>query len=233
MKKFISVLLAFILICGSAFTAGVYAQEDKGGICFAVASDVHYVTPAKTATSTPYNEGVETTFKSGKDSLYNQSGFIIDEFLDQCAKNPECRFVLITGDIATHGRDFASEHEAVAAKFRKFEQETGKQVYVINGNHDSALNCAVGREDFISIYHEFGYDKAVSVDENTCSYIVNLNDEYTLVALDTCDERYRVVPNNDLSRMNWAVTQIRNAKREGRKVIMIMHHNLLEHNPYQ
>lgn len=233
MKKFISVLLALILICGSAFTAGVYAQEDKGEICFAVASDVHYVTPAKTATSTPYNEGVETTFKSGKDSLYNQSGFIIDEFLDQCAKNPECRFVLITGDIATHGRDFASEHEAVAAKFRKFEQETGKQVYVINGNHDSALNCAVGREDFISIYHEFGYDKAVSVDENTCSYSVNLNDEYTLVALDTCDERYRVVPNNDLSRMNWAVTQIRNAKREGRKVIMIMHHNLLEHNPYQ
>ena len=132
MKKFISVLLALILICGSAFTAGVYAQEDKGEICFAVASDVHYVTPAKTATSTPYNEGVETTFKSGKDSLYNQSGFIIDEFLDQCAKTPECRFVLITGDIATHGRDFASEHEAVAAKFRKFEQETGKQVYVIN-----------------------------------------------------------------------------------------------------
>ena len=59
MKKFISVLLALILICGSAFTAGVYAQEDKSELCFAVASDVHYVTPAKTATSTPYNEGVK------------------------------------------------------------------------------------------------------------------------------------------------------------------------------
>lgn len=233
MKKVISIVLAITLILGSSFTIGVFAQEDEKTTGFAVASDIHYVTPMKTATSTPADEGIKTTFNSESDSLYNQSGFIIDEFLAQCAENPECQFVFITGDLATHGRDFASEHEAVAAKFRKFEAETGKQVYVINGNHDNALNGVNGHEEFVSIYHEFGYDEALSTDEGTCSYSVNLNDEYTLVALDTCDERYRVVPNNDLSRMNWAVTQIKKAKAEGRKAIMIMHHNLLEHNPYQ
>lgn len=233
MKKFVCIALTLALILGSLFTVGAFALEDEKTTGFAVASDIHYVTPTKSATSTPADEGLETTFNSESDSLYNQSGFIIDEFLEQCAKNPECRFVFITGDLATHGRDFASEHEAVAAKFRKFEQETGKQVYVINGNHDNTSKGVIGHEDFVSIYHEFGYDEALSTDEGTCSYSVNLNDEYTLVALDTCDERYRVVPNNDISRMNWAVTQIKKAKAEGRKVIMIMHHNLLEHNPYQ
>ena len=233
MKKFICVALALTLILGSFFTIGAFAQEDEKVAGFAVASDIHYVTPTKNAASTPADEGIETTFNSESDSLYNQSGFIIDEFLKQCAENPECQFVFITGDLATHGRDFASEHEAVAAKFRKFEKETGKQVYVINGNHDNTSKGVISHKEFVSIYHEFGYDEALSTDEGTCSYSVNLNDEYTLVALDTCDERYRVVPNNDLSRMNWAVTQIKKAKSEGRKVIMIMHHNLLEHNPYQ
>ena len=96
--------------------------------------------------------------------------------------------MLITGDLATHGRDYVSEHEAVAAKFRKFEKETGKQVYVINGNHDNAKDMPVDHKKFTEIYHEFGYDEALSTDEGTCSYSANLNDEYTLVALDTCDE---------------------------------------------
>ena len=33
--------------------------------------------------------------------------------------------------------------------------------------------------------------------------------------------------------MDWAVKQIKAAKKQGKKVIMIMHHNLLEHNPFQ
>lgn len=233
MKKFICIVLALTLVFGSSLAIGAFAKEDEKATGFAVASDIHYVTPTKNANSTPADEGIETTFNSEGDSLYNQSGFIIDEFLRQCAENPDCRFVLITGDLATHGRDFASEHEALAAKFRKFENETGKQVYVINGNHDNTSKGVISHKEFVSIYHEFGYDEALSTDEGTCSYSVNLDDEYTLVAFDSCDERYRVVPNNDLSRMNWAVKQIRKAKSEGRKVIMIMHHNLLEHNPYQ
>jgi len=91
----------------------------------------------------------------------------------------------------------------------------------------------VDHKKFTEIYHEFGYDEALSTDEGTCSYSANLNDEYTLVALDSCDERYRVVPNNDVTRMDWAVKQIKAAKKQGKKVIMIMHHNLLEHNPFQ
>lgn len=233
LKKSLSIILSLTLVLCSCLVLTVSAKNDSDKFGFAVASDTHYVHPVKQAGTTLADEGWVTTFKSGSESLTNQSGFIIDEFLKECAENPKCQFVLITGDLATHGRDYVSEHEAVAAKFRKFEKETGKQVYVINGNHDNAKDMPVDHKKFTEIYHEFGYDEALSTDEGTCSYSANLNDEYTLVALDTCDERYRVVPNNDITRMDWAVKQIKAAKKQGKKVIMIMHHNLLEHNPFQ
>lgn len=233
LKKSLSIILSLTLVLCSCLVLTASAKNDSDEFGFAVASDTHYVHPVKQAGTTLADEGWVTTFNSESESLTNQSGFIIDEFLKECAENPKCQFVLITGDLATHGRDYVSEHEAVAAKFRKFEKETGKQVYVINGNHDNAKDMPVDHKKFTEIYHEFGYDEALSTDEGTCSYSANLNDEYTLVALDTCDERYRVVPNNDITRMDWAVKQIKATKKQGKKVIMIMHHNLLEHNPFQ
>lgn len=233
LKKSLSIILSLTLVLCSCLVLTASAKNDSDEFGFAVASDTHYVHPVKQAGTTLADEGWVTTFNSESESLTNQSGFIIDEFLKECAENPKCQFVLITGDLATHGRDYVSEHEAVAAKFRKFEKETGKQVYVINGNHDNAKDMPVDHKKFTEIYHEFGYDEALSTDEGTCSYSANLNDEYTLVALDTCDERYRVVPNNDITRMDWAVKQIKAAKKQGKKIIMIMHHNLLEHNPFQ
>lgn len=233
LKKSLSIILSLTLVLCSCLVLTASAKNSSDEFGFAVASDTHYVHPVKQAGTTLADEGWVTTFNSESESLTNQSGFIIDEFLKECAENPKCQFVLITGDLATHGRDYVSEHEAVAAKFRKFEKETGKQVYVINGNHDNAKDMPVDHKKFTEIYHEFGYDEALSTDEGTCSYSANLNDEYTLVALDTCDERYRVVPNNDITRMDWAVKQIKAAKKHGKKVIMIMHHNLLEHNPFQ
>lgn len=233
LKKSISIILSLTLILCSLPTLTASAEKSGENFGFAVASDTHYVHPVKQVGTTLADEGWVTTFKSESESLTNQSGYIIDQFLKECAENPKCQFVLVTGDLATHGRDYVSEHETVAAKFRKFEQETGKQVYVINGNHDNAKDMPVDHKKFTEIYHEFGYDEALSTDDGTCSYSANLNDEYTLVALDTCDERYRVVPNNDVTRMDWAVKQIKAAKKQGKKVIMIMHHNLLEHNPFQ
>lgn len=233
LKKSISIILSLTLILCSLLTLTASAEKNGENFGFAVASDTHYVHPVKQVGTTLADEGWVTTFKSESESLTNQSGYIIDQFLKECAENPKCQFVLVTGDLATHGRDYVSEHETVAAKFRKFEQETGKQVYVINGNHDNAKDMPVDHKKFTEIYHEFGYDEALSTDDGTCSYSANLNDEYTLVALDTCDERYRVVPSNDVTRMDWAVKQIKAAKKQGKKVIMIMHHNLLEHNPFQ
>ena len=57
-------------------------------------------------------------------AMENESGFIIDEFLNQCAENDDVDFVLISGDIVDNGRAIAQEHTDVAAKFAAFEEKT-------------------------------------------------------------------------------------------------------------
>lgn len=232
-KKALSVVLSLSVLAGSGIAVAASAQDSETATGFAIASDIHYVRPMKKVGMTFADEGYKTTFNSESELVTNQSGFVLDEFLNQCAENDDCQFVLMSGDIATHGRDFAEDHEVVASKLRAFEKKTGKQVYVINGNHDNEKGSATDHKRFTEVYYEFGYDKALSTDEGTCSYSVELNDEYNLVAVDSCDENYRIVPKNDASRMDWVVKQIKAAKKQGKKVIMMMHHNLIDHDPYQ
>lgn len=232
MKKLMCLFLSLIIAVGlpCAAAAAVPQNEATG---FAVATDLHYVHPMKSKEDFFLSDHFNTN-ENGH-AFQHESGFIIDEFLRQCAENEDCSFVLIPGDLATYGRDSADEHIQLAAKFRRFESETGKQVYVINGNHDNGNteNDATDIEKFKEIYYEFGYDKAFSVDKSSCSYAVNLNDEYTLIALDSCDENYHLTSGITTDRLSWVRTQAKAATESGRSPILIMHHNLLEHQPLE
>lgn len=230
MKKsmciFLSVILALFVPCSA-----VAATQQGETFGFAAATDIHYVHPMQNADEYFKSEH----FNSNEDghAFQHESGFIIDEFLRQCAENDDCDFVLISGDLATYGRDSADEHIQLAEKFRSFENETGKQIYVINGNHDNGNKSsdATDIQKFKEIYYEFGYDKAFSVDESCCSYAVNLNDDYTLIALDSCDESYHLASGITAKRLDWVRSQAKTAEESGRSPILIMHHNLLEHQP--
>lgn len=230
MKKFVCIFLTVILAVFLPCAAAVGAQQDET-TGFAAATDIHYVHPMQNKDEYFKSEH----FNSNEDghAFQHESGFIIDEFLRQCAENDECDFVLISGDLATYGRDSANEHIQLAEKFRSFEKETGKQIYVINGNHDNGNrdSDATDIQKFKEIYYQFGYDNAFSVDESCCSYAVNLNDDYTLIALDSCDESYHLASGITSARLDWVRRQAKAAEESGRSPILIMHHNLLEHQP--
>ncbi len=231
MKKIISVLLAVVFVFSAVSVAAV---ADNGACGFAVATDIHYVHPMPNRSDYVESVTAFNTNKSGH-TMQHESGFIIDAFLKQCAADDSIDFILVPGDLATYGRDYRADHETVAAKFRKFEQETGKQVYVINGNHDNSSNpqAVVSHTEFAEIYNEFGYDKAFSVDSSCCSYAVELNDEYALIALDSCDEQYMLANGVDSARLSWLKNAAKEIKAMGKKPILMMHHNLLEHKPLQ
>ena len=231
MKKLLSIILSITAaVCSVMPCFGVDSPEEE--LRFAAASDLHYVHPVSTVDTQIDSEG-KVSFNSQSGKYTAPSGFVIDSFLNDCAENDECDFILIPGDLATYGRDFPQEHENVAEKFRAFEQKTGKQIYVINGNHDNGSGSVTDHNRFVSVYHDFGYDEAFSVDEGTCSYAVDLNGKYTLIALDSCDENYSLHSDLNSSRMKWVHAQAEHAKKTGRKPILMMHHNLLEHNPFQ
>lgn len=230
-KKTVALILAVLTLIPVAMISVSAKTNSEFDLGFAVATDLHYVHPLEDANAR-WSDTAELTFGSSS-AMQNESGFIIDEFLRQCAENDECEYVFICGDIATYSRERGNDQKEVAEKFKVFEKATGKQVYVINGNHDNGAGSQVDSAKFREIYYELGYDKAFSVDESCCSYATELNDKYVLIALDSFDERYMLANGVDSARLKWVKEQADYAKKNGKYPIVIMHHNLLEHQPLE
>ncbi len=230
MKKTLSVLLSAVILVTSltvGFTA--FAAEDE--MKFAVASDLHYNIPREEL------EGVIDDeiywYANRRAAMEDESGLIIDEFLNQCAADDECEFVLIPGDLVDNGKSIHQEHVDVAAKLAKFEAESGKPVYVIPGNHDYGVDCATDIDDFIRVYADFGYNEALTTLEGTGSYTADLNAKYRLIALDSCDPTKSTEDGMTTEKIEWVHEQANQAKADGKYPILMMHHNLLDHLPLQ
>ena len=230
MKKILSVIISSILILlPFGFCPKVLAEENSAN--FAVASDIHYNLP-EGSLSGEIDDPIYW-YANRRAAMENESGLILDAFLEQCAADNECEFVLISGDLADNGRSVPEEHIAVAQKLQRFEEISGKQVYVIDGNHDLGAGAKTDIEQFKTIYREFGYAEALETDPATCSYTADLNDKYRLIALDSCDPSKSTEDGMDLSRVNWVLRQADKAYADGKYPILMMHHNLLDHLPVQ
>ena len=237
MKKIISILLTVVIVM-SSLSIAVFAAEEADDLKIAIASDLHYNVPSEELKGNP-DQPIEIDdpiywYANRRAAMDEESGFIIDEFLRQCAEDDSIEYVLIPGDLADNGRVVVQEHLDVAEKFRAFEEATGKSVFVINGNHDASLNNDdTTFEDFMAIYADFGYDKAIDRLDGTCSYTADLGEKYRLIAFDSCHANYSTEDGMTTAKVNWVCDMAKKAKSEGRHPILMMHHNLIDHLPVQ
>ena len=233
MKKWVSVLLSVLLLC-SCVTCAVSASDASPDLRIAIASDLHFNLP-RDEIAGPESGTIDDPlfwYANRRAAMEDESGFIIDAFLDRCAAD-DYDYVLIPGDLADNGRRLREEHEAVAEKLAAFEQKTGKQVFVIDGNHDIGNKPATDMRDFKEIYADFGYDRALTVCEDDCSYTADLGEKYRLIALDSCNFDKSTEDGMTLKKLNFVRCEAAKAKQDGRYPIVMMHHNLLDHMPMQ
>lgn len=236
MKKVISILLTAIIVL-SSLSVFAFAEETKDDLKIAIASDLHYNVPREEIAGPDTELKIDDSiywYANRRAAMEDESGFIIDEFLRQCAQDDSIEYVLIPGDLADSGRRLVEEHYAVAAKLKAFEEATDKPVFVINGNHDASMNeNETSFYDFMEIYADFGWDLAIDTLEGTCSYTADLGDKYRLIALDSCHANYSTEDGMTTAKVNWVCDMAKKATAEGRYPILMMHHNLLDHLPMQ
>ena len=231
MKKVIALILSVSLLVS---LCAVSAQAAREGVdlSYAVASDLHYNVPDEELEW--FSEDPIYGYANRRAAMENESGLIIKEMLDQVANNKNIDFLLVSGDLADNGKSILEEHEAVAAMFKEFEETSGKQVYVIPGNHDYGNPgefCVTDAAKFREIYADFGYDQAI--EEDGLSYIADLGEKYRLIALDSNDPSKSTEDGMTDHKVNWVIEQAQRAYDEGRYPILMMHHNLLNHMPAQ
>ena len=220
MKKLLSVILCLsMLLSYGVMTVG--AHEEK--LTINVATDLHLDQDSfgdLTAEGGEVAEGFAHVADSGH--LYRESKAIITAFLEKAAKD-DSKALLVAGDLSDTGLE--TEMKELAEMFRKFEAETGKQIYVVPGNHDVTKNPA---SKFAEIFADFGYNEAIVKDSNSTSYVAELPDDYRLIAIDSTGYQQGGAC-IDKARLEWIRQQAEKAQKDGKKAIAMLHHNIMPH----
>ncbi len=207
---------------------------------FAVMSDTHY-----------YDTSLGTTGKAFEDCMNSdrklllQSADLLKQAVDGIITSG-VKFVLVTGDLTKDGE--LINHQMVAQQFQRLVDK-GIKVYVIPGNHDVNNPLAVkydgdnttpvqniSASDFADIYKNCGYGDAIMRDDSSLSYVAEPQEGLWLVALDTC-EYEKNKPNTEetvagqltQSQINWLETVFQKANSQGKAIILMEHHGVVEH----
>lgn len=163
---------------------------------------------------------------------------LLDAFIDEVIEEKPTALVLC-GDNTMNGERM--NHEELARKLKRV-REAGIQVLILPGNHDINHGDAsvyfgdkktpapsIDAAEFYDLYHEYGYDQALSRDPSSLSYTYALDDKNWMLLLDSCqyDPVNKVEGMIKDSTLAWMEEQLLKAGEEGVFVLPAAHHNLL------
>jgi len=156
------------------------------------------------------------------------------------------KFVLVCGDATKDGELVC--HRLFASYMERIEQR-GIAVYLIPGNHDINNPHAVrylGEKservenvtpgDYARIYDAYGFGEAIIRDKSSLAYVAEPVPGLWLLCLDSCryerneaDNYPRISGEFGPERLAWIEEVLIRAAKEGKAVIALSHHGLMEH----
>ena len=233
LKRSVAVILCIMLVAASLVFASAKDKELK----FTVASDTHFQCESDLAplsndpSAEKYISGMLNSdvysYAAMQGQMDYESKAIVKKMLSDFASS-DSEYLLIAGDLTCGKRQ---SHLELAELLGQAEKDSGKQIYVICGNHDcdkKADEKYIDIDEFKSIYADFGYSEALCRHESSGSYTVDLCDDYRLIAIDSCIYGKDNGEIND-SVLGWIKEQAEAAKADGKKLIGMMHHSILPH----
>jgi 3',5'-cyclic AMP phosphodiesterase CpdA len=237
-----------IILSLLAFFQALEAQKREQGhkhidypdVKFIVFSDPHYYDPGLGTEGYAFEEYLKKDRK-----LLRESSEILRESLN-LIQNESADFVIIPGDLTKDGTRLSHTE---FGKFLADIEKTGKEVFVVPGNHDISNPESYGYEDslevkhenvspsgFSDIYSEFGYDEAIYKDPHSLTYIVEPLEGLWLFAMDACryeenQEGHHPVTGGRFNEesLRWIENMLGLAQKTNKSVIGFMHHGVLEH----
>ncbi|MBQ6750965.1 MAG: metallophosphoesterase [Bacteroidaceae bacterium] len=222
----------FILMLIAIKTFGLQLQAQTS---FMVISDPHVFETSLFDNGTAFQSSYEN-----EPRLVEESQRLFDRAI-AITKKASPTMLLISGDLTNEGEK--RSHEYVKNKLEGLV-DRGIKVYVIPGNHDidnpyaysysgdnKSRTEGITYEEFATIYARCGYQDAVM--RQGLSYMAYPTDDLALICLDS------TIPNENKTRnsdgaltdatLTWAEQAAKKAQNEGRYIIGMMHHEVMEH----
>ncbi|MBQ5592413.1 MAG: metallophosphoesterase [Clostridia bacterium] len=261
-KKLLSVALAIAMILAVVPFGANAADVIKAAFAptntfnFAAISDIHYY--PKELTGNYCDAFMDAMDRSIGRESYESEGILNSALaaLEEHAKSNGMEYVLVSGDLTADGEYLG--HVKLAERLEQFEEETGLNVLLINGNHDinrpdvaktyengyKEKARPITPEEFLEVYENLGYDLAYHTytpaegKANMLSYSVVV-DGYRFIMMDSA--KYSADHTEDGTDIGdtpgalsdafveWVLDEIADAKANGQEPLGVIHHNLVPH----
>ena len=207
---------------------------------FWVISDTHLIADSLHDHGQAFSQMQKTS--QGKDLYYQETA--LSAFV-RMAEEKKPAAIIVTGDITFNGERVSAERFAEI-----FSSLTETKLLIVPGNHDIYDGWARefhGKKQYYAgqisprmwrrIFKE-SYENAVSIDDESLAYSVQLNPDYLLIMADSNDygkEESTTAPATagflGREQRKWIKEQLQYASQNNLHVIFFMHHNLYAHNP--
>ena len=238
MKHFF-VSLLIMLACVPAFSNSLQKSQPEdqqprhaaAQTRIAVVSDIHVMAPSLLPEEAKSQDAWKTYY-AGDRKMLEQSVELFDQFLTAVSNSAD--ILLITGDLTKDGE--LASHKYVVEKLKASGL---KKIYVIPGNHDfggsgnatkfnadgtTEAATVVTVKNFKNGYAAFGYGEGSTLDPNgSLSYVAEPVEGLVLLGIDSHTSS---IPSETLT---WLCDQAKDARANGKQVIAMMHHPLIEH----
>lgn len=207
---------------------------------FWVISDTHLIADSLHDHGQAFSQMQKTS--QGKDLYYQETA--LSAFVRMAQKKKPAA-IIVTGDVTFNGERVSAEN--FAEIFKPLEET---QLLVLPGNHDIYDGWARefrGKKQYYAgqisprmwrNIFKTSYKNAVSVDDESLAYSVQLNPDYLLILADSNDygkEEATTAPATagflGREQRRWIKAQLQYASENNLQVIFCMHHNLYAHNP--
>lgn len=207
---------------------------------FWVISDTHLIADSLHDHGQAFSQMQKTS--QGKDLYYQETA--LSAFVRMAQKKKPAA-IIVTGDVTFNGERVSAEK--FAEIFKPLEET---QLLVLPGNHDIYDGWARefrGKKQYYAgqisprmwrNIFKTSYKNAVSVDDKSLAYSVQLNPNYLLILADSNDygkEESTTAPATagflGREQRRWIKAQLQYASENNLQVIFCMHHNLYAHNP--
>jgi hypothetical protein len=240
----VPVFAAALFLFGTLFgLASCRNDKDRAEapIRFAVIADPHLY-DARLGTTGPdfhAHTGQEVKMFAQSEAVFKEAIRLITEM------DPQPEFLLIPGDLTKDGAE--ESHRKMAAYLEEIKS-LGIAVFVVPGNHDianpdaatygsfgSAQVYSPGPEEFAEIYAPFGYERAISRDSYSLSYVAEPTPDVWLFAIDACryadntEDAHVVGGRLTPETRQWLIENLEKARINDKSVIAMMHHGIVEH----
>lgn len=201
---------------------------------FYLLTDTHYFEESLGASGKAYEEYMKTeAFYLKESSMINKTVF------EKLKEDEETELIIIPGDLSKDG-----EYESHKSLIKELSalKDAGKKIFVLTAGHDyNEFGRSYKNDELVpvrgtqfkelyNLYYEFGYKDALSVDEETLSYIAEIAPKTQLLALN-CDSKRECKGLIDERLLNWAKEQLENAQKVGARVIAMCHYPVIPSVP--